>query len=541
MSVELGQVIYTAVKPIFKIYFIIAIGFYLAKRNVLNVATCRDISDTVVTAVLPCLVFRNIVENLQSSDIKNIGIIFFTSIVLFGLGALLAYLTYIFTGSPKRWFGGLLSVGIFPNIADLPIAYIQTFTNGGMIFNAEEGDKGVAYVCIFLAAQVFFQFSFGLYELIEWDFRDELKDEEKDLESDETKEKNDSNDDSGHEPEVQTLQVPSPEVPGDNATISTNDNTSIASSLPSNMNQELPLPTDLGASDSNESIRRRSSRRRKDSILSASSKNILQPTRSRDLRTLKSQDVEDIIHEYSEYEQFRDSSLQRIITVGSDAGGNNMIHQPSHTSASSLKSKTEGTKAYLKRRAVTLGKNLISPMSATLIVSIAIAMAPPLKSLFVPAWFHIPDAPDNQPPLSFIIDITSYVGNAAVPLGLLLLGATIARLKISSMPKGFWKTALAIVVFRLILLPIIGVAITTGLQAAGWYEDDKLLRFISVLEFGLPNATSLVYFTAFYLDPNSDDHIQMDCLAAGLIFQYAVLFITLPFLVSFTIKVSLGY
>ena len=186
-------------------------------------------------------------------------------------------------------------------------------------------------------------------------------------------------------------------------------------------------------------------------------------------------------------------------------------------------------------------KNFAAPNSASLIISIAIAMAPPLKALFVSSNFYIPDAPDSQPPLSFIMDIASYIGAASVPLGLLLLGATISRLQVKKMPKGFWKTAVAVTVSRLIILPIIGVGLTTGFYKGGWYGDDKLIRFVSVLEFGLPSATALVYFTAFYTDPNSDDHLQMDCLAVCLIFQYAILFITLPFLVSFTLKVSLGF
>ena len=125
-SHSIGLVIYAAVKPIFKIYFIIGVGFYLARRNILTVTTCRDISDLIVTAILPCLLFNNVVSNLQSLDIKNIGIIFFTATLLFGVGALLAIATYFTTKGPKRWFGGLLSVGLFPNISDLPIAYLRS-------------------------------------------------------------------------------------------------------------------------------------------------------------------------------------------------------------------------------------------------------------------------------------------------------------------------------------------------------------------------------------------------------------------------------
>ena len=131
-----------------------------------------------------------------------------------------------------------------------------------------------------------------------------------------------------------------------------------------------------------------------------------------------------------------------------------------------------------------------------------------------------------------MIDIASYVGAASVPLGLLILGATIARLKVNSIVPGFWKTAVMITACRLIIMPIFGVGLTTGLYKAGWYGDDRLIRFVSVLEFGLPNATALVYFTAFYTDPESPDHLQMDCLAICLIAQYAILFVSLPFLVT---------
>ena len=93
-------------------------------------------------AIMPCLIFNNIVSNLKSSDIKNIGIIIFTSALLFTFGGLLAYGIHIITKSPKRWLGGLISVGIFPNISDLPIAYLQTFAKGGVIFTTAQGEKG---------------------------------------------------------------------------------------------------------------------------------------------------------------------------------------------------------------------------------------------------------------------------------------------------------------------------------------------------------------------------------------------------------------
>lgn len=531
--VSLGTVVYSAVRPIFKIYFIIGLGFFLAKRSILTVTTCRDISDAIVTAIMPCLIFNNVVTNLKSSDIKNLGIIFFTGTLLFAIGVMLAYGISVVTRSPKRWLGGLLSVGLFPNISDLPIAYMQTLSASGNIFTEEEGNKGVAYVCIFLASQVFYQFSLGLYRLIEWDFRDELN--EADLE--EGNEKRETL--SSASPEPPATRAPptaGPLVPDDSDTTSIDsDQTKDARAPPA-----VALPRPLVATDSERQqhlafLRQRLHSVRRtptaDSHHSAVSSNYLslQLTGSNELRPQRSQDIRDVINEYSSFDGLR---LMRTSTPREPAA------QPPQETASVAAKLGRNWRATLAQ----VGKNFLAPNSVSLIVSIAIAMSPPLKKLFVHTGNgpHIPDAPDGQPPLSFVMDFVSYVGAALVPLGLLLLGATISRLQVKKMPPGFWKTALGVTLVRLVIMPIIGVGITTGFYKGGWYGDDDLVRFVSVLEFGLPSATALVYFTAFYTNPHSEDHLQMDCLAVCLIFQYLVVFISLPFLVTFTLKVSLG-
>lgn len=566
MTISLGMVIYASVKPIFKIYFIIGMGFYLAKRNILTVTTCRDISDMVVTAIMPCLIFNNVVTYLKSSDIKNIGIIFFEGTLLFLVGLSLAYAVSLITKSPKRWLGGLLSVGLFPNISDLPIAYLQTLSKGGAVFSASDGNKGVAYVCIFLASQVFYQFSLGLFRLVEWDFRDELKPSS----DDEEKCPEDSSS-LGHSHPMEPGPDPDPilaNTVNDSSSMNSDDYTHEGIT---NDKQSMPLPNENSqhdeflkqrelqmsrmnsnprsslssgySEDPSGSVRSRS-RRRSNSLSTNSNYYSLNPTTSRavDLRMQKSQDITDVINEYSEFDRLRRNEVRRVVSAVSEIGvesiqSNDVIG----TSPESQPQKVSLGRKIIRQFLGTI-KNFAAPNSVSLIVSIAIAMAPPLKALFVPSTLvHIPTAPDKLPPLSFVIDITSYVGNASVPLGLLLLGATISRLKIKSMPEGFWKTALAVTAVRLIILPVFGVGLTTGIHKAGWFGDDKLVRFVSVLEYGLPSATSLVYFTAFYTDPHSDDHLQMDCLAVVCIAQYLILWFTLPFLVTFTLKVSLGY
>ncbi|CAK7896669.1 protein Ecm3p [[Candida] anglica] len=565
MSVTLGQVVYSAVKPIFKIYFIIGLGYLLAKKNILTVTTCRDISDTVVSAIMPCLIFDKVVTNLKSSDIKNLGVISFTGTLLFVFGVILAYINYIVTRSPKRWLGGLLSVGLFPNISDLPIAYMQTLSASGKIFTTEEGNLGVAYVCIFLATQVFYQFSMGLYQLIEWDFREELQPKVEDIESKAATERSYSP--TSTEP-ITNLDEGDEDDEDDQTSIESSQSQENVIEKEENSPQRPKPVTTLSVDEENAQhlafLRKqhtigRSTSNARSSLSSDSSyhtggqsivipnENALQLTTSRtsDLRRQKSQDINDVINEYSEFEELR---LRKSATEAASAIGSTMpIPSNSNIQNDNVSLGSQGKikrsfGAKLRTNIVPILKNFLAPNSLSLILSISIAMAPPLKALFVHSAFkHIPDAPDEEPPLSFIMDFTGYVGAASVPLGLLLLGATISRLQVKKMPPGFWKTALGVTVSRLIILPIIGVGLTTVFYKGGWYGDDKLVRFVSVLEFGLPSATALVYFTAFYTDPNSDDHLQMDCLAVCLIFQYSALFITLPFLVSFTLKVSLGF
>lgn len=63
----------------------------------------------------------------------------------------------------------------------------------------------------------------------------------------------------------------------------------------------------------------------------------------------------------------------------------------------------------------------------------------------------MPDAPDQRPPLDFVIDISSFAGPAVPVLGMLLLGAALSRLSMKSLPKGFWKSAVMMAGLKLVV------------------------------------------------------------------------------------------
>ena len=127
---------------------------------------------------------------------------------------------------------------------------------------------------------------------------------------------------------------------------------------------------------------------------------------------------------------------------------------------------------------------LCSPPSMSIIVSFVISLINPIKALFIHVpGTYMPDAPDGQPPLAFIMDTCTFVGAASVPLGLICLGSALARLKIpltatawKAMPMGAIG---AFAVAKIIISPILGVAICQGLTHAGIIDkDDKVLRFV---------------------------------------------------------------
>ena len=139
---------------------------------------------------------------------------------------------------------------------------------------------------------------------------------------------------------------------------------------------------------------------------------------------------------------------------------------------------------FLNRRIVLeFLKAFFSPVSVAIIASFPIALIPQLKALFIEVpGTYMPSAPDGQPPLAFFLDATSFVGAASVPLGLICLGSSLARLNVPR--KGEWKALplgaiMCIAVGKMILMPVLGVLICEGLTGAGLIsKDDKVLRFV---------------------------------------------------------------
>ncbi|GMF07700.1 unnamed protein product [Ambrosiozyma monospora] len=190
----------------------------------------------------------------------------------------------------------------------------------------------------------------------------------------------------------------------------------------------------------------------------------------------------------------------------------------------------------------TFIENSLKPASLGIVISLTVALTPWLKALFVDTGSeHVHPTPDNQPPLSVLLDFAAYLGNAQVPLGLILLGGTIGRLQVGNIQPGLWKTPVAVTILRIFVFPFVGFAVNGKLQEKGLFHDDTILYFISSINYCLPPATALIFFTAFFTPANSKQTVQMDILALIYIAHYICLVVCLPFTTVYTMKIALGF
>ena len=166
------------------------------------------------------------------------------------------------------------------------------------------------------------------------------------------------------------------------------------------------------------------------------------------------------------------------------------------------------------RQFLRILSTLFAPINLVICASLCIALVQPLKALFVdvsadggPSW----KGPDGKPPLAFLIDTGSsvsgdgrrnqlipsttaaFLGAITIPLSLVLLGASFARMKIprpiSRLPIA---AILSVCVAKLVLLPIVGVLIVQAMVRGGLIpQQNKVQIFVAMYLSGTP--TSITY------------------------------------------------
>jgi predicted permease len=125
---------------------------------------------------------------------------------------------------------------------------------------------------------------------------------------------------------------------------------------------------------------------------------------------------------------------------------------------------------------------IISPPFLSSLTGILIGCVPFLHNLFV----------TQGAPLRVLFDTGEFLGKAAVPCALLVLGANLAD-RPKADERATLSTVLSVAWGRLVLLPLIGCVVTLGLWRWGLIpHDDPMLVVVLLIEASVPSATNLV-------------------------------------------------
>ncbi|WAQ91898.1 hypothetical protein PtA15_15A291 [Puccinia triticina] len=146
----------------------------------------------------------------------------------------------------------------------------------------------------------------------------------------------------------------------------------------------------------------------------------------------------------------------------------------------------------------------LSPVIVSLVFGTLVAVAPPLKGLFTVPKDHAvqkPTTPDGKPLLSVILDSTEYLGAAAIPLGLLVTGASFANM---SIPRRSWhrlplRAILGLMIIKLVFLPALGVvAVSLIDRSTGFFdgEEGRILKLICLYYSCTITSTNQISLTS---------------------------------------------
>ena len=115
-----------------------------------------------------------------------------------------------------------------------------------------------------------------------------------------------------------------------------------------------------------------------------------------------------------------------------------------------------------------------------------------------------------------------FLGAVSIPVSLLLLGVSFARMKI---PRPFSRlpilSIMALAVSKMVILPVIAVFIVQALSHTSLIpKENRMERFVAMLLSGAPTSVNQLVATAMAAPPDT----RLDTLATYLAGQYVFMF-----------------
>ncbi|OCF62002.1 hypothetical protein L486_01668 [Kwoniella mangroviensis CBS 10435] len=482
-----GDIIYKAFMPTLKMVLCIVLGFAATKKGWLTAPGAKGLGAIVVQITLPALLFSSMVTAFTPDNIKAFGPLVVVAVLYQLLGLIFAWIIRELFYVPIDFRWGILVSGLTSNWGNLPTAIVQTMAKESPFNPAVDVDLGVAYIAIFIFIMNTTFWGLGVHRMCAWDFQENRRrpdqpplKERWSSQLELTKEKITKwtgmrNRHAGTNIDMESQTIPGMEMMGNADDGAEQDNNFgqnniepyiPASNSPGNSSQEIVPMARIPTVDNATSLGRNSSKA---------------------------------------------SDIQRT------SGPAPSIHESDNVLL---------VQPLWKKILLTIYD--LPNVTKAIIISIPIATVQPLKSIFAETegWSRIrmPYGPDGNPPLHFVIEFSSFLGAIAVLGALLLLGASFARLRVSTeklmdLPLG---SIIALTCSKMILVPIFGIFVIQAFRdhTSLFPREDKIRTFIAILLSGTPSQVIQLVVTQTY---NPDG--TAETLSTFLLLQYAVMFI----------------
>ncbi|KAI8807917.1 auxin efflux carrier [Cladochytrium replicatum] len=438
-GVSPSLLIWSAARPVVKLFLVMAFGFVLAKLGYISATTSKAISSIIVYALYPFLMFVSVLSISQPSQLGQAFVVLMLYAVLYlGLGSIFGYLIMRYTKPPAKFKWGSMMATACGNFTDVPIAILLSIGDSPLFGGPGGGTIAVAYIAVFAVPVVVYFFVVG-FRLISEDFRSDSESEVL-IESVDSQHTTHANEDTVTNEQMKTLVVDAKESAYESG----------SSSAPTASAMHVLVPIEESSAE-----------------LGDSSKNLVaEPDRhslehnSRPMKTHRSG--------FSKIKSFYDALMVKYRT---DANFR-----------------------------LWLESTIFNSSNISVVLGLVVVFVPWLRNLFVYSDPSNKPALNQEPPLRVLYDFATFVGGAAPPLGVILLGAGLGRVKLSKMLP--FRVIGSIVLVRLVIIPIIGFVISyfvfTGLNIR-----DKILWLVVTFESGVPTAISCMYFTII-ANPSGD-------------------------------------
>ncbi|KAI9058822.1 hypothetical protein FKP32DRAFT_1597136 [Trametes sanguinea] len=537
MAASIGLLVYSGVMPLIKTFAALICGYVLVKLDMFPPAASRGASIISMNVALPALIFANVVPSFTPSNVSALGpVILIASIYMFSgffMGIVIREICYV----PRNFWQGIIIMTGMSNWGNLPNAIVQTVTQQPPFNPATDTALGVSYVSIFTVCyHVVFWIGGGAHSL-SWDYLPGVPQGEDAERRVSWKEKPIGGLIARYVLRIPAAAAPevSEKIKDEEASIDEKDDkTSVEVLAAPVSNIPKILITDELDSDSDIQLTRRSSR--VSAVSAFRSRNPSGTAPPSPLRiTVPQSPVRITIPASSIRISAPSSPLAgppppsplRTTFVATPIRSTRSIE----TSIKPIKT-TKDEHPYLGKAQRWLAaafrpfKALLQPVTVAIAISLPVALVLPLKALFVdvstqggPSWH----GPDGRPPLAFVMDTAQFIDTIAVPLALILLGASFARIKV---PHPFSRlpimAMLLVTAAKMIVIPVMGVLMVQAMVRKGLIpQDAKAEKFVAMLLSGTPAAVNQMIVSSLHAPDGN-----VDTMSAFYLVQYIFMIIS---------------